>query len=112
MDERQKAGRNFVIGCAALIGFALAYALPSFARLPKLFYDPLARRWLWSNGPGALPISYYGVILYGIAGAVICAAIARFIKANPADRGFALGAAWALTAPVLVMAYYAWNNWP
>jgi|GEM_PF-7015142 len=113
-DQKAVAGRNFVLGCAGLIGFALGYALPSFARLSKIFYDPLARTWMWSNGPpGALPIGY-GLIAYGIAGAVVAVGLASIMVRlmKPTDRAFALGAAWTLTAPIVVMAYYAWNNWP
>ena len=63
-------------GCAALIGFALAYALPIYARLPKPFYDPIARRWAIAAAMGPLPMGYVGQLAWGVGGALVGGALA------------------------------------
>jgi hypothetical protein len=108
--------RTFFAGSAALIGFALAYALPIYARLPHHFYDPLARQWLFTRTTGPIPMGYVGQILWAIGGALAAAgvtwAIAGRAKSSPSDRAFVLASAWALTALAIVLGYLTWNNWP
>jgi hypothetical protein len=109
-------GSAYIAGCAALIGFALAYALPVYAGLPRTFYDPVARRWQWSAALGAIPMGYFGQIAWGIAGALIAGGVAMTLlsrrRARPSERAYALWGAWALTAWIIVVAYFTWNNWP
>jgi hypothetical protein len=38
--------------------------------------------------------------------------LAARTKRAPSDRAFALGSAWTLTAIVIVLGYFTWNNWP
>ena len=111
-----RAERIYFMACAALIGFALAYALPIYARLPHHFYDPIARRWLLATNAGPIPMGYVGQILWAIGGALLAGGVTWMIagrkKSAPSDRAFALGSAWALTAVVIVLGYFTWNNWP
>ncbi|HEY7955132.1 MAG TPA: hypothetical protein VII38_07555 [Polyangia bacterium] len=112
----KRASRAFFVACAALIGFVLAYALPVYARLPRTFYDPVARRWQWASNLGPIPMGYVGQIVWGIAGALICGGLAGLItsrfKREPSERAFSLWTAWALTALAIVLGYFTWNNWP
>ena len=56
------------------IGFALFYTLPIYARLPRTFYDPVARRWFFAANSTPIPMGYVGQIVWGIAGALVAAA--------------------------------------
>lgn len=117
-QPRAQAGRAriFYATCAALVGFALTYTLPVYARLPRTFYDPVARRWFFAASSTPIPMGYIGQILWGMAGAIVAGAIASLAtaraKSAPSERAFALGSAWTLTAIVVVIAYFTWNNWP
>jgi hypothetical protein len=107
--------RTYFASCAALIGFALAYALPIYAHLPHHYYDPVAHRWAWATNLGPIPMGYVGQIGWGVAGALIAAGLALAITARrgePSERAHALWAAWSLTAVAIVIAYFTWNNWP
>lgn len=109
------AARLYFAGCAALIAYSLCYALPIYARLPRTFYDPVARRWQWASNLGPIPMGYVGQILWGIGGALVCGAIAFAIAGRlrePKDGAFALWGGWAMTALVIVLGYFTWNNWP
>ena len=111
---RREAG--YLGGCAAAIGGALGYALPAYAHLHNLYYDPIARRFLFGARPGAIPMGYYGQLLYALAGALLCGAatwaIATVRKRPLSDQAVGMAATWALTALGLVTAYFTWNNWP
>jgi MFS family permease len=109
--------RIYYAACAALIGYALAYTLPIYGRLPHTFYDPVARRWFFAANATPIPMGYIGQIVWGFAGALIAAGVtmavtARRPPAPPSERGAALGAAWALTVIAIVIGYFTWNNWP
>ncbi len=107
--------RVYFTVCAALIGFSLSYALPIYAHLPRHFYDPLARKWLWSAGAGPIPMGYYGQMVWAVTGALllagVAAAITRWLR-PPSERAYALWGAWALTSMIVVIGYFTWNNWP
>jgi uncharacterized membrane protein YeaQ/YmgE (transglycosylase-associated protein family) len=102
--------------CAGLVAFALCFALPIYARLPRAYYDPIGRRWFFADHATPIPMGYVGQILWGIAGALVAAALAMLLTARtrraPSERAFVLGAAWTLTAIVIVLGYFTWNNWP
>jgi hypothetical protein len=110
------SGRVYTAVCSALIGFALFYTLPIYARLPRSFYDPVNRRWFFAANATPIPMGYVGMIVWGIAGALICGGVAMVLgsrrKNAPGDRLFSLGAAWTLTAIAIVIGYFTWNNWP
>lgn len=111
-----RESRGYLAVCAALVGFALAYALPGYARLPNLYYDPVARRFFVGLAPGPVPLGYFGQIGYGLVGAAIFALAiglgTRFLRREPSRETIGLAAAWALTFLLLVGAYLTWNNWP
>ena len=105
--------------CAAIVGYALLYTLPIYARLPRTFYDPLARRWFVASSASSVPMGYYGQIVWGIAGALIVSGVVMMLTSRRAragatapDRAFALGTAWTLTTIAIVLGYFTWNNWP
>jgi hypothetical protein len=107
------SGRAFVSCCAGLIGYAIFYALPIYARLPRPFYDPLARHWLIAASAGPIPMGYLGQIVWASVGALVFAAVAsRLARRAPSARAFTLGAAWTLTTLAIVLGYFTWNNWP
>ena len=106
--------RAYVIVSAAAIGFALGYALPVFARLVNLIYHPVERRFFWADTPGPVAMGYYGQVLYGVAGLLLCSTIALAVTARrtPGEATLKLLGAWALTLLGLVAAYFCWANWP
>jgi len=116
LEAQPEAVRLYFAGCAALIGFVLCYILPVYARLPRLFYDPLARRWSVAISMGPIPMGYLGQVLWGIGGAALGFALASIVVRRlgraPSPRGYGLWAAWTLSALALSLAYFAWNNWP
>ena len=107
--------RIYFVSCAALIGFALFYALPIYAHFPHHYYDPIAHHWLWTGSAGPIPMGYFGQILWGVSGGLLAAGVAsvvtRFLKAS-SERAHVLWGAWALTALIVVLGYFTWNNWP
>ena len=109
-----RADRIYFVSCAALIGFALLYALPIYAHLPHHYYDPIAHHWLWTGSAGPIPMGYFGQILWGVTGALLAAGVAsvvtRFLRAA-SERAHLLWGAWALTAVIVVIGYFTWNNW-
>ena len=106
--------------CAAIVAFAFMYTLPIYARLPRTFYDPLARRWFVASSAPPVPMGYWGQIVWGIAGALIAGGGVMMLTARkknappvrPSERAFALGTAWTLTMIAIVLGYFTWNNWP
>ena len=105
--------RHYFAACAALCGFALGYALPLYARLPLPVYDPIARSWSITSKVGGIPMGYVGQVIWGLVAALLCGTIAAAVtRKQPSARAFGLWAAWSLTALGVVMAYFAWNNWP
>jgi hypothetical protein len=101
--------------CAAIIGFAIFYALPIYARLARPYYDPVARRWFLADHAPPIPMGYVGQLLWALAGALVCGGVAYAASSGgrvPSERAHALAAAWALTAIAIVVAYFTWNNWP
>ena len=108
--------RAAVVAAAALIGFALAYAVPVVLGSSNLVYDPLARRFLVAARPAALLMGYYGQLLHGLVGALALGLLAGLVVARrrrpPAPATTSLLSAWALTLLALVGAYFTWQNWP
>src|SRR5262249_2026465 len=85
LSQRRRAGvtaRIYYAACAALIGYALAYTLPIYGRLPHTFYDPVARRWFFAANATPIPMGYIGQIVWGIAGALIAAGITMVMTAR------------------------------
>jgi hypothetical protein len=111
-----RGARIYFAGCAALIAYALCYALPIYARLPRPFYDPIGHRWLFTAAAGPIPMGYVGQILYGAIAALAAAAltqlVCRRVRSQPSSETFGLFAAWTLTVVGIVGGYFTWNNWP
>lgn len=108
-------GRWIAAAGGTVMGFSVGYALPTYARLPLLIYDPVARSWKWAAMAGGVPMGYYGMLLYGIVGALVGFALSNlfFRRENAlAGRWKSLWSAWTLTLALLVMSYFAWGNWP
>jgi hypothetical protein len=108
--------RVYLAACAMAIGFIGAYCLVEWAALPRLTYFPLAREWqLWSSPPGPLPMGYVGMILWGLGGGVIAAALVWLISGRAralSDRVVRLVGAWTLSIFALAGAFFTWNLWP
>ena len=103
----------FFACCAALIGYALFYALPIYAKLPRPFYDPVARQFYIAAKSTPIPMGYWGQISWAIGGALAFAGGAFVVaRRPPSARAFTLGAAWTLTTIAIVLGYFTWNNWP
>lgn len=112
--DTQRGGRVYFAVCAALIGFAVFYALPIYARLTRPFYDPVARRWFLADHAPPIPMGYVGQILWALVGALLLGGVTWALvgRRAPSERAFALASAWALTAIAIVAGYFTWNNWP
>jgi hypothetical protein len=99
--------RRYAIVCCAIVGWCLAYALASWSRWTRLMYDPLAREWSFSTRTsGPVPIDYWGLVAWGIGGAVVGVALALI--------GSAL---WRRPLPRLVQGLlgawaFMWTLWP
>ncbi len=106
-----------VIGCAMVIGWALAYALCDWSGWPRLTYDPYVGRWYWAAGPTqSVPINYQGNLLWGVGGGVVAglaaaAGLAMWRRPLPPAL-LDLSSVWAVTAVGLAGTYYTWNLWP
>jgi hypothetical protein len=112
-DTSVGAGRAFLAVCGALIGWSLGYALPTYARLSRAFYDPIARHWFWGRSTAPIPMGYAGQLLWALGCALVSGALGWLLgRKTPSARAYALGSAWALTALVIIAAYFTWNNWP
>ena len=90
--------------CGSVIGYALGYAMPAFSRVPNLYYDPLAHRFLFGQRPGPLPMGYLGQVLWGIGGALVLGsgtwgltALARTDADGSGDRASRLTSMWTIT---------------
>ena len=96
----------------ALIGFCVAYLLPSYATAPNLFYDPLAHRWSFGASSGPIPLGYVGMFAYGVSGALVGVLVSLLVSARVSARTLGLFAVWALSALWLAVAYFVWSLWP
>jgi hypothetical protein len=109
--------RSYLVACAGVIGFAIAYVASDFAPFRRLTYFPEERRWeLLERPPNPVPMNYYGTLLWGLGGALAAAAAAyvlsRVINRPCSDRWLQLAGGWALTAVSLGCCYFLWNVWP
>ncbi len=109
--------RTYLVACAALIGFALAYALCDWAGWPRLIYAPVEGSFRLERPPvGRDEISYLGMVAWGLGGALVggltALGAARFIRRPLAARWLRLAGAWAVTAVLLAGAFHTWSLWP
>jgi hypothetical protein len=108
--------RAYLVTCCAIIAGAVAYWLPHWAQLPIWSYLPVERRWTFDPPSSAVVISYFGLLLWGVAGVVVGTiagvGLARIINRPLSVSALRLVGAWAITAFVLTGWYYTWNLWP
>lgn len=109
--------RTYLVTCAAIIGFCLAYTLSDYGRWPRLTYFPYEREWkMLATPPGTLPMQYVGTFLWGLGGSAVAAAItwlATTLRTTKlSDRALRLAGGWAIVAFIYGGAYFTWNLWP
>lgn len=109
----RKADLLFVAFSLATVVFAIAFVLPFFTELGVPWYYPLERRWAFEIKPKGLAMDFFGRTLEASLAAtvtfVVTVAIGRRKKTPFESRTLGLCAAWALTATLLVIAYFAWT---
>ena len=81
----------------------LTYTLPIYFKLPRSFYDPLHRRWMWTANVGPIPMGYLGQIEWAIAGAILAGGSAL------TSRG--VGTPSMLTVTTLKEYSPSWGAW-
>lgn len=109
--------RIYLAACCAVIGFACAYSLAEYGGWRRMAYDPIERS-LYLGAPplGQLPLGFWGLIAWGVGGALVGAAAAflagRALRRPLGERWLRLVGAWALTAAALAGLFQTWNLWP
>ena len=109
--------RRFVIICAGVIGFCLAYATCDYAELPRLAYLPMDHSWtVVSGSAGPAASGYLGTVLWGVAGAALAtgltAAATHLVRRELSARAIDLARAWAVAAFLFAGSYFTWKEWP
>ena len=100
----------------AVVGAALASVLPAWARVPILLYDPVGRALrvarIGAPGGSAVEMSYYGIYLFALFGALLGVVIGRALERSARLRSWPLVNAWAATALGVAASYQIWSIWP
>jgi hypothetical protein len=109
--------RTYLVACAALIGFAIAYALCDYAGWPRLVYAPLEGALRLERPPiGRNEVGYLGMVAWGAGGGLVAGlaatAAARARRRPLPGRWLRIVGAWALTAVLLAGAFHTWSLWP
>jgi len=109
--------RIYLAACGGVIGYAVAYVASDFGPLPRATYFPLEGAWRFvTQADTAEPMAYYGMLLWGVCGGIVGAAIVLLAtRLHPAElsrRWLHLAGGWALTAVGLAGLYFVWNLWP
>lgn len=103
--------------CAGDIASSLAFVLPSFLKVPVLWYYPLQRRFALETLPSALAMDWYGRSLLALVAGLLIGALAYAVcrrreggeGKEGADRTPTLFVLWAATATVFAMASCAYQ---
>jgi hypothetical protein len=108
---------RYAIVCAAITGWCIAYALAAWGQWPRLLYDPLARSFRVAAYPGGpVPIDYWGLVSWGLGGALVGAAIslcASLVWRRPIPRALLpLLGLWSLTALLFAGSYFTYTLGP
>lgn len=100
----------------AVVGAALASVLPAWAHVPIVLYDPVGRalRFARIGVPGGptIEISYYGIYLFALLGALVGIVVGRALERSARWRSWPLVNAWAATALAVAASYEIWSIWP
>jgi hypothetical protein len=101
--------------CAAIVAYMLTYVGVDYAKLGHPYYFPFERSFRVGVFQG-VPMGYVGLWLYALlaAAAVFGAtfAVLSLRRAPAGERTLGLALAWTVTATMLAIGYYSWNNWP
>jgi MFS family permease len=114
-DERTRMPRSdvlFVAMCAGTIAFVVGFVLPFFTPIAVPWYYPLERRWAFEVKPHGMAMDFYGRVMLGVAGGSLAVIVSTLITKRLErldDRVRTLLLAWAATAVVFAMAYFAWS---
>jgi len=108
--------RHYLVACTFAIGFVLAYLVTDYFRLPRVFYDGVARELALVRRAPPLPMGYYGLWLWGLlAGGVLAGAAAlgtRALRRPLEPTTLHLVGGWAMALVAIGLGYFAWHNWP
>jgi hypothetical protein len=109
----RKADLLLVAFSLATVVFAIAFVLPMFAETSVPWYYPLERRWAFEVKPTGLAMDFYGRMIHAALAATIAFVVAVAVggrkKTAFQPRTLGLFTAWAMTATLLVIAYFAWT---
>ncbi len=84
---------------SAVLGAVVGYSASYLFGLPRPLYLPVERTWRMTAGSGILTMGWYGLILWGLAGALAGACLAAIPRVERLWRRRM--AAWALPAIAL-----------
>lgn len=104
--------RRFVALGLAAVAFALAFVYPAITPARVAWYAPVEHAWTYEVRPAGVAIDFFGRCAQAIvAWAVVLAVALVVVRRLPAlgARAIGLVAAWALTAILFVMLFYAWT---
>lgn len=82
------------------IGFVLLYTAAGYLELPRVVVIQGAE------------MGYYGLLLWGLLGAVVGGFAGGRLGARAGAEGMRLATAWTATALLVGAAFFLWHNWP
>jgi hypothetical protein len=107
--------RTTLASCVALVATMLAYVGVDYAKLPRIHHFQLERELRVGVFQG-LPSGYPGLWTWALVAGLVAGAASWGLlglrKSAASERTLGLWVAWALTAVLLALGYYTWNNWP
>ncbi len=112
-----RSQRAYVIAMCAIIAAAFAYAASNWGQWTHVAYLPVRGELAVGDGGfGGLAMHYYGLVLWGFGGLVVGGlAGALLCRAAPRPwppRALNLLGAWAVVAILLAGGYFTWSLWP
>lgn len=113
----QASQRAFLASTAAVIGGSLLYMLCDFGAWPMLAYLPYEGSWrVVRSPPSPSAMLYFGMLLWGLAGASGAAALAllatRRCRRPVQNSTLRLFGAWAAVSSLFAALYFLWGLWP
>lgn len=107
-----KPAALFVALALAAIAFAVAFVYPAIGGAAVAWYHPVEHAWSYEARPSGVAIDFYGRTAQALVAWAVTLAVALVIARRVrviGARAIGLCAAWAVTAIVLVMLFYAWT---